>query len=318
MRCLELKSTKQSNYIFTDEPLEYLISTGLHCIHKDYVEYLTGNRVEEVRQATPTKRDYKIGIIVPNYNYGEWIDKCLTSIMNQTYKNYEVIFVDDCSEDDSVRIAKSFKDKMNIKVIELKQKRYNGGARNEGYLHLSNDVEYVWYVDSDDWLKDDRVLEEINDKLQGSPDVLFVGLAVDINGIETSYYIQNYFDRYQAIEGWSGSSGKVIKKELATSQKCLYQEGTLKEDRTQHYKVCLNMKSFKCLPEVVYIWNKNNTKSVTTERNAKWKSDTIRNYADAVEIYELYKGKDVRMDKILMNRVVNCKNELEINGDSQQ
>jgi hypothetical protein len=78
------------------------------------------------------------------------------------------------------------------------------------------------------------------------------------------------------------------------------------------------MKSFKCLPEVVYIWNKNNAKSVSTERNAKWKTDTIRNYADALELYEIYKGQDVKMDSILMNRVVNCKNEIETNGDGQQ
>ena len=306
---------KSNSYIFTDEPLEYLISTGLHCIHKDYVEYLTGMNIENVTQAKPTKRNYKIGIIVPNCNYSEWLDKCLGSIANQTYRNFEVIFVDDCSTDNSIEIAKTYQDKMDMKIVGLKQKRYNGGARNEGYLYLSDDVDYVWYIDSDDWITN-NALELINDNLQGSPDVLFVGLKVEQNGIERGYYTQRYYNRYEAIEGWSGSSGKVIKKELATSQ--LYQEGTLKEDRTQHYKICLNMKSFKCLDEMIYIWNKNNTKSVTTERNAKWKSDTIRNYADAVEMYELYKGKDIRMDKILMNRVVNCKNEIETNGDSQQ
>lgn len=306
---------KSNSYIFTDEPLEYLISTGLHCIHKDYVEYITGQKLDTIKQVTPSKRDYKIGIIIPNYNYGEWIDKCLTSLVNQTYKNFEIIFIDDMSTDNSVEIAESYKDKLDIKIVKLRQKRYNGGARNEGYLYLSNDTEYVWYVDSDDWVTE-NALEVINDNLQGSPDVLFVGLKVEQNGIERGYYNQVYYTKYDAIEGWSGSSGKVIKKELATSQ--LYQEGTLKEDRTQHYKVCLNMKSFKCTNEMIYIWNKNNTKSVTTERNAKWKSDTIRNYADAVEMYELYKGKDVRMDKILMNRVVNCKNEIETNGDSQQ
>lgn len=306
---------KSNSYIFTDEPLEYLISTGLHCIHKDYVEYITGQKLDTIKQVTPSKRDYKIGIIIPNYNYSEWIDKCLTSLVNQTYKNFEIIFIDDMSTDNSVEIAERYKDKLDIKIVRLRQKRYNGGARNEGYLYLSNDTEYVWYVDSDDWVTE-NALEVINDNLQGSPDVLFVGLKVEQNGIERGYYVQRYYTKYDAIEGWSGSSGKVIKKELATSQ--LYQEGTLKEDRTQHYKVCLNMKSFKCLDEMIYIWNKNNTKSVTTERNAKWKSDTIRNYADAVEMYELYKGKDVRMDKILMNRVVNCKNEIETNGDSQQ
>ena len=68
-------------------------------------------------------------------------------------------------------------------------------------------------------------------------------------------------------EQWRGSSGKVIKKELAN--KLISKKEHLKEDRTQHYKVCLNMKSFKCTNEMIYIWNKNNTKSVTT----KWKSD---------------------------------------------
>ena len=312
MRYIRLKS---NSYIFTDEPLEYLISTGLHCMHKDYVEYLTGMKIENITQTKPTKRNYKIGIIVPNCNYSEWLDKCLGSIANQTYSNFEVIFVDDCSTDNSIEIAKTYQDKMDMKIVELKQKRYNGGARNEGYLYLSDDVDYVWYIDSDDWITN-NALELINDNLQGSPDVLFVGLKVEQNGIERGYYVQRYYNRYEAIEGWSGSSGKVIKKELATSQ--LYQEGTLKEDRTQHYKICLNMKSFKCLDEMIYIWNKNNTKSVTTERNAKWKADTIRNYADAVEMYELYKGKDVRMDKILMNRVVNCKNEIDTKKDGQQ
>ena len=306
---------KSNSYIFTDEPLEYLISTGLHCIHKDYVEYITGQKLDKIEQVTPNKRDYKIGIIIPNYNYGEWIDKCLTSLVNQTYKNFEIIFIDDMSTDNSVEIAESYKDKLDIKVIRLRQKRYNGGARNEGYLYLSNDTEYVWYIDSDDYVTE-NALEVINNNLQGSPDVLFVGLKVEQNGIIRGYFNQTYYTKYDAIEGWSGSSGKVIKKELATSQ--LYQEGTLKEDRTQHYKVCLNMKSFKCTNEMIYIWNKNNTKSVTTERNAKWKSDTIRNYADAVEMYELYKGKDVRMDKILMNRVVNCKNEIDTKKDGQQ
>ena len=306
---------KSNNYIFTDEPLEYLISTGLHCIHKDYVEYITGNSIKNIKQTTPEKRNYKIGIIIPNYNYSEWLDKCFTSLVNQTYKNFEIIFIDDMSTDNSIEIAESYKDKLDIKIVKLRQKRYNGGARNEGYLYLSEDTEYVWYVDSDDYVTE-NALEIINNNLQGSPDVLFVGLKVEQNGIIRGYYNQVYYNKYEAIEGWSGSSGKVIKKELAL--KCLYQEGTLKEDRTQHYKVCLNMKSFKCTNEMIYIWNKNNTKSVTTERNAKWKSDTIRNYADAIEIYELYKGQDVRMDTILMNRVVNCKNEIDTKKDGQQ
>lgn len=305
-------------YIFENEPLDYLIKTGLHCVHKNYVDYLI--KKEDIKQiATPKRIDYKIGIIIPNYNYEEWIDKCLTSIANQTYKNFEVVFCDDCSTDNSVKVAETYKDKMNIKIIQLKQRRLNGGTRNEAYLHLSDDVDYVYYIDSDDWLKDNRVLEKFNMNLQGSPDVLFVGVGIDRNGIEYGQYIPRYVDRYEAIKGWSGSCGKVIRKELATAQENLYQEGTLKEDRTQHYKICIHMKSFKCLPEIVYIWNRNNTKSVSTYRQTiEWKVSTWRNYADALELYGKEKGKDLRMDKILSERVANCKNELDTGGDGQQ
>lgn len=298
--------------IFENEPLEYLIKTNEHCIHKDYIDYLSEKKMTETKRV---KDNYKIGIIIPNYNYSEWIDRCLNSILNQTYKNYEVIFIDDVSTDNSVEIAKKYIDKMNIKIIELKQKRYSGGARNEGYLHLSNDVDYVWYIDSDDTIVPEA-LSIINANL-GS-DVLFIGLGCSKKNAFYSYYEPKYKNRYEAIKGWSGSTGKVIRKELATRQDCLYQEGTLKEDRTQHYKICIHMNSFKCIQNVLYIYNQSNNKSVTTIRNAKWKVDTIRNYADSIELYEVEKGKDVKIDEILNERIYNCKKELEEGLDRQQ
>lgn len=306
-------------YIFENESLDYLLKTGLHCIHKDYVEYLTKKNVKEIKTKTPSKINYKIGIIIPNYNYEEWIDKCLSSIAKQTYKNFEVIFCDDCSTDNSVNVAYKYIEKMNIKIVQLKQKRLNGGARNEAYLWLENDTDYIWYVDSDDWLKDEKVLERINNSLQGSPDVLFVGVAIDKNGIEYAQYIPRYSNKYEAIQGWSGSCGKVIKKELATRQENLYQEGTLKEDRTHHYKICIHMKTFKNLSEICYVWNRNNSKSVSTNRKTiEWQVSTIRNYADALELYGKEQGKDVRLDTILANRVAECKNEIDTGGDAQR
>lgn len=297
-----------------NETLDYMLSTKEHWIRKDIENYVKNNEIKELPLQTGTKQ-YKIGIIIPNYNYSEWIDKCLGSLVNQTYKNFEIIFIDDMSTDNSIEIAKSYKDKLDIKIVKLKQRRYNGGARNEGYLYLSEDIEYVWHIDSDDYVTQ-NALEIINRNLQCEPDVLFVGLGADISGIVRSYYIPDYKTKYEAITGWSGSSGKVIKKDLAI--KCLYPEGTLKEDRTQHYKVCIEMNSYRCLREILYYWNKNNTKSVTTERNIKWKSDTIRNWADSIEMYEIYKGKDIEIDKILLSRIENCKNEVMNNEDSQQ
>jgi len=315
-------------YLFDNESLEELLKIGLHCIRYDRCEFvdinLTDYNVECIKKANPIdkdwdnveRKDYKIGIIIPNYNYEHTIEKCLISILNQTYTNYEIIFVDDMSTDNSVKIAKSLL-KSPHKVIELKQKRLNGGARNEAYLHLSDDVDYIFCVDSDDWLLDESVLEKINNKLQTKPDVLFCGLSEFKNNELKPCFIPQYQDKYEAFNGWSGV-GKVIKKSLATRQECLYNEGTLKEDKNQHCKICFYMNSFKLLKEPIYVWNKSNNKSVTTIREkVVWGTSTIRHYADTLQFALSVKGKDPKIDRFMQERIIKTKQEIDMGGDKQ-
>lgn len=318
-------------YIFKDETYQELLELGLHCINCEYCldEYvdinLTDYEIDSIKKAKITdkdwdkliEQDFKIGIIIPNYNYEHTIEKCLNSILNQTYKNYQIIFVDDCSTDNSVAIATQML-KGQHKIIQLKQKRYNGGARNEAYLYLDDDVDYIWYVDSDDWLYDENALEEINKRLQKKPDVLFIGMA-QYRGEETKVcFTPNYKDKYDAILGWSGSCGKVIKKSLATKQECLYNEGTLKEDRNQHCRICIYMNSFELLKRPVYVWNRCNEKSVTTIReNILWGTSTIRHYADTKQLYLSVKGKDSKIDDIMEERLNKCLKEIKEGGDRQ-
>ena len=318
-------------YVFDKEPLDELLELGLYCVNKEFLDevdinlssydlkcFKKANIDDKDWKKPPEIKDNKFGIIIPNYNYAHTIEKCLNSIAEQTYKNYEVIFVDDCSTDNSVEIADKYKYKMNIKIVQLKQKRLNGGARNEAYLHLSDDVDYVMYVDSDDWLLNNTVLEHINKALRNNPDVLFIGLSAYKNGDTNTCYIPKHKDRYEAIQGWSGSCGKVIRKELATRQECLYPEGTLKEDRTQHRKICIYMSNFELLQEPVYVWNQSNNKSVTTIREKIiWGTSTIRHYADTLQLYLSVKGKDSKIDKILEEAVNRTKQEMNSGGDSQ-
>ena len=327
-------------YLYEEESLEDLMKTRLHCMEYNECEYVdintTDYNIDCIKKCKitdkdwdklPEKKDYKIGIIIPNYNYEHTIDKCLNSILSQTYTNYQIVFVDDCSTDGSTfkvleYITKFGKDDYNrnkLELVELEQKRYNGGARNEGYLHLSDDVDYVYYIDSDDWLYNDHALEDINNKLQTKPDVLFVGLASFKDNKTTIVDIPEYKDKYEALIGWSGSCGKVIKKSLATRQECLYNEGTLKEDKNQHCKICIYMKDFQILKKPIYVWNRENYSSVTTIRtkNILWKTSTIRHYADTLELYLREKGKDERVDQYLKSRVEMTKKEMETGGDKQ-
>ena len=316
-------------YVFNDESFKDLLKTKLHCIRYDLIRNVdintTSYNIRCKKRASVKddfdelfkKRDYKFGIIVPNFNYEHTLEKCLNSILEQSYKNFEIIYVDDCSTDKSVKIARKLL-KQPHKVIELKQKRYNGGARNEAYLHLSQDVDYIYYVDADDWLLDKDCLKDINDALVSEPDVLFVGLAKCRNSITSKENIPNYKDRYEALKGWSGSCGKVIKKELATRQECLYNEGTLKEDKNQHCRICIYMNDFKCLNRLIYVWNQDNTKSITTKRDSiEWKTSTIRHYADTIQLAMSVCGQDEKIDEILIERIKKCKREIDEGGDRQ-
>ena len=94
--------------------------------------------------------DSKISIIVPVYNVERYLRKCLDSLINQTYKNIEIICVNDGSTDDSLDILNEYANKdKRITVVNKK----NGGisdARNVGISKASG--EYMMFVDSDDWI----------------------------------------------------------------------------------------------------------------------------------------------------------------------
>lgn len=325
-------SNKNYEYIYLfdyDEKLQDLLKTNLHCIRYDKIDKVDVNttrfnirckkkaKITDDFDALFKKRDYKFGIIVPNFNYEHTLEKCLRSILEQSYKNFEIIYVDDCSTDKSVKIAHKLL-KEPHKIIELKQKRYNGGARNEAYLYLSKNTDYVYYMDSDDFFYDENCLKDINDALVGEPDVLFVGLAKCKNQIISKENIPDYKDRYEALQGWSGSCGKVIKKDLAIRQECLYNEGTLKEDKNQHCRICIYMNDFKCLNRLIYVWNQDNYKSITTKRDSiEWRTSTIRHYADTIQLATSVKGQDEKIDALLEERIRKCKKEINEGGDKQ-
>ena len=97
--------------------------------------------------------DSLISIIVPVYNVEKYLEKCINSIINQTYKNLDIILINDGSTDNSGKVCDKFKSKdSRIKVIH----KENGGlsdARNAG-LKIANG-EYIGFVDSDDYIAPD-------------------------------------------------------------------------------------------------------------------------------------------------------------------
>ena len=98
-----------------------------------------------------------VSIVVPVHNSSKYLKRCLDSILNQTYKNIEVITVENGSTDDSLEILKSYEPQ--IKVIKLDSKSL-GTARNSGINASLGD--YISFIDSDDTIKKEFIEELVN------------------------------------------------------------------------------------------------------------------------------------------------------------
>lgn len=101
----------------------------------------------------------KYSFIVPVYNGEKYIDRCLKSLLNQTYKNYEIVVINDGSADNSIDILTKYeKDYKNVVLLNIKNKGVSN-ARNLGVSKISGD--YFIFVDIDDYV-DINMLDEIN------------------------------------------------------------------------------------------------------------------------------------------------------------
>lgn len=106
----------------------------------------------------------KFSIIIPVYKVEKYINKCLESVFNQSFKDFEVIIINDGTPDKSMDIVKNY----DVKVIEQKNQGQST-ARNNGIKKAKG--EYLIFLDSDDyWEKD--LLNQINKSLKNKPDVV--------------------------------------------------------------------------------------------------------------------------------------------------
>lgn len=114
----------------------------------------------------------KVSVIIPVYNVGKYLDRCLESILGQTEKNIEILCIDDCSTDDSLSILKNYaKTDGRIHIFKNEQNLGQAYSRNIGLDAAKG--EFITFVDSDDYI-DNRAMEEMyNSAKKRKLDLLF-------------------------------------------------------------------------------------------------------------------------------------------------
>jgi glycosyltransferase involved in cell wall biosynthesis len=197
--------------------------------------------------------DIKISLIVPVYNVENYIKKCLDSILNQPFKEFELIVVNDGSTDKSLDILKNYESKYDNIISINKQNEGQGVARN-----MALDIckgEYIAFIDSDDYIEPNMLISMYNKSLEEDLDIVICNYKiVNINGDRVRYenivlndneIIDNIecikrFLVTNKIEGFSWN--KFFKKKLFEMNNIRYPKGMKYEDIPTVLSLIINAK----------------------------------------------------------------------------
>ena len=141
-------------------------------------------------------KDILVSVVVPVYNVEKYLDECIGSLVSQTYRNLDIVLVDDGSKDSSGAICDSWKDKDERIRVFHKENEGLGLTRNFGIHRAKGD--YVLFVDSDDYLSLDAIEKCVLEVLKNGSDSVLFGYE---DFCEGTIYGNRVPDKYRVIKG---------------------------------------------------------------------------------------------------------------------
>ena len=243
-------------------------------------------------------------IIVTIYNAEKYLPRCIDSILEQSYRDYELILIDDCSKDGSVAICRDYENKdSRVKVVALEQ---NGGVVNARDVSLKIATgRYMIFVDSDDCYLSDRRLETIHSEIeQNGADIVVTGYQYGVsvekgkrrlNSLPLGFYPKNEYmklrerifafndhgtDRWIFPSVWS----KAIRKELYdVSVDTVDKRLRMGEDAARTYVALALAESLSVIDDSSYFYFQY-PDQMTRGYHKGYFDDSINNYLNIEEV----------------------------------
>lgn len=231
----------------------------------------------------------KISVIIPIYNVGFYLQECVNSVIKQTYKNLEIILVDDGSTDECPSICDTYaKQYSNVKVVH----KQNGGlsdARNVGILNSTGD--YLLFLDADDFWKDSTAVQSLVDRINLThADLLnysyikyYEDLKKYINYFEDMEPLPLEFNKLESIQYLldnnlyiASACNKLIKKSLFEDGNLYFVKGIYSEDIDWCLRLLIKAESIDFICENFYCYRQRSG-SITHTINDKKSHDLTNN-----------------------------------------
>lgn len=209
----------------------------------------------------------KISVIVPVYNTEKYLDKCIKSILKQTFREFEILVVDDGSQDGSAQIIRSYEQRYPELIRAFFQEnRGQSSARN---LALRNaQGEYISFIDSDDFIGPDFLKQLYETAKRNSSDMVICNYTkVSENGEPIKKFDVNFTDGVVRIPSYTACN-RLIRKEILDKFQIFYKEGVICEDIPFILKIEAVGKNIKAISMSGYYY-RTNPKSTTSSYGRK-------------------------------------------------
>ena len=224
-----------------------------------------------------------ISVIIPIYNVSQYLNECVNSVLSQSYKDIEVILVDDGSTDDSGILCEQIgKENKTIKVIH----KENGGlsdTRNVGLQHAIGD--YILFLDADDYYSSETLLSSLVDELSKNslPDILLfcrkdfyediktidLEKPYDIERINSTDNTIDIFRYLLEIQRFNMSACfQIIKRSVLVDNNIYFEKGLRNEDIDWSINLWRHINSVKAVNIYGYVY-RHRSNSITTTLSVK-------------------------------------------------
>lgn len=254
-----------------------------------------------------------VSIVVPVYKVEKYLNKCIESILNQTYKYIEIILVDDGSPDSCPEIC-DYYDKKDKRIKVIHQENHGlAAARNVGMTYAKG--KYITFIDSDDYVGIHYVESLYNAIVFSDADMSICDYikVEDDCGKEAKNATYIVLDNVECLKDiyqptWHGMEfvawGKLYNIQLFKKNNICYPEGKIHEDAFVTYKLIYNAKKIVFTKEILYFYRQRENSIMTSHFSLK-RLDKIEALRTACLYYE--KGKeDVLLSMAANDYFQNC------------
>lgn len=233
-------------------------------------------------------------VAISAYNIENYVKRAIDSVLNQTFKNYELLVIDDCSTDSTVEVIKQVVGQ-NAKILQTKKN--SGTAAASRNIAIENaQGEYLLFLDGDDELYSNETLKEIDEHIKENKyDIIYLGYE-NVGHTENYYRISTKENstreaRLICDESFSVSS-KVWNVEFLRNNNIRFKEGMYYEDELFSIKSNILSKVTTYGEFAIFKYHRNREGSVMTKPTVKKCSDWYRMVAEVTDLYEITPEED--------------------------